>query len=88
MKCTADVYDFEWCNDFVMVIDSDEYLDQIDMKLLESMLKDSPEKVGRIQRRNIFHRNEIEQENWSGLIEFFLKNISITRVEFMSNWWL
>ena len=59
MKYTANVYDFEWCNDFavaknfaiskasndfVMVIDSDEYLEQIDMKLLESMLKDSSEK--------------------------------------------
>lgn len=88
MKYTANVYDFEWrndfavaknfaiskaSNDFVMVIDSDEYLEQIDMKLLESMLKDSSEKVGRIQQRNIFHRNEIEQENWEWINRIFSK---------------
>ena len=88
MKYTANVYDFEWrndfaaaknyaiskaANDFVMVIDSDEYLEQIDVKLLESMLKDSSEKVGRIQRRNIFHQNEIEQENREWINRIFSK---------------
>lgn len=69
---------FTWCNDFaaarnfaiskasndmIMVIDSDEYLDQIDVAALKHLIKEHPDQVGRIKRRNILHRNDVEQEN-------------------------
>ena len=78
LEYTSNVYDFKWCNDFaaaknyaiskasndvVMVIDSDEYLDHIDIPALEQMIQKNPNKVGRIKRRNVFHRNDMQQEN-------------------------
>lgn len=78
LEYTSNVYDFKWCNDFaaaknyaiskasndtVMVIDSDEYLDHIDIPTLEQMIQKNPNKVGRIKRRNVFHRNDMQQEN-------------------------
>lgn len=87
-KYTSKIYDFEWCEDFsaaknfaiskasndiVMVIDSDEYLYWIDMKALERLVKDNPDRVGRIQRRNIFHRNETKQENREWINRIFSK---------------
>ena len=69
---------FTWCNDFAaaknyaiskasndmfMVIDSDEYLDQIDIPALEQMIRKNPDKVGRIKRRNTFEHNEQKPEN-------------------------
>ena len=47
----------------VMVIDSDEYLDQIDIPALEQMIRKNPDKVGRIKRRNTFEHNEQKPEN-------------------------
>lgn len=58
---------FSWCNDFsaarnyaltlasndiVMMIDSDEYLQEIDTGELENLLKQHPSMVGRIKRIN------------------------------------
>lgn len=78
LEYTSNVYDFKWCNDFaaaknyaiskasndtVMVIDSDEYLDHIDIPTLEQMIQKNPDKVGRIKRRNIFKHSEQKPEN-------------------------
>lgn len=78
LEYTSNVYDFKWCNDFaaaknyaiskasndtVMVIDSDEYLDHIDIPTLEQMIQKNPNKVGRIKRRNIFKHSEQKPEN-------------------------
>lgn len=85
---TKDVYDFKWCNDFaaaknfavskaaneyVMVIDSDEYLEFIDLPRLYQLIESNPEKVGRIQRRNIFTRNNKQQENVEWINRIFSK---------------
>ena len=82
------VYDFEWCNDFaaaknfaiskasnefVMVIDSDEYLESIDLARLQRLIEKNPEKVGRIQRRNIFTRSNRQQENVEWINRIFSK---------------
>ena len=82
------VYDFEWCNDFaaaknfaitkatnefVMVIDSDEYLESIDLTRLQQLIKKCPEKVGRIQRRNVFTRSNQKQENVEWINRIFSK---------------
>ncbi|MBR2401528.1 MAG: glycosyltransferase [Lachnospiraceae bacterium] len=84
----SSVYDFEWCNDFaaaknfaiskatkefVMVIDSDEYLESIDLARLQQLIEKSPEKVGRIQRRNIFTRSNRQQENVEWINRIFSK---------------
>lgn len=83
------VYDFEWCNDFataknfaiskamnefVMVIDSDEYLESIDLARLQQLLKNNPDKIGRIRRKNIFTRNSRQQENVEWINRIFSKN--------------
>lgn len=77
-KYTRNIYDFTWCNDFaaaknyaiskatydmVMIIDSDEYLDQIDIPLLKQMIQKNSNKVGRIKRINTFEHNEQKTEN-------------------------
>ncbi len=82
------VYDFEWCNDFaavknftiskasneyVMVIDSDEYLESIDLERVQRLIKENPEKVGRIQRRNVFTRSNHQQENVEWINRIFSK---------------
>ena len=79
---------FTWCNDFaaaknyaiskasndmVMVIDSDEYLDQIDIPALEQMIRKNPDKVGRIKRRNTFEHNEQKPENREWINRIFAK---------------
>ena len=78
LEYTSNVYDFKWCDDFsaaknfaiskasndtVMVIDSDEYLDQINLDALNRLIDQNVEQVGRIKRRNVFHRNDMQQEN-------------------------
>lgn len=78
LEYTSNVYDFKWCDDFsaaknfaiskasndtVMVIDSDEYLDQIDLDALNQLIDRNVDQVGRIKRRNVFHRNDMQQEN-------------------------
>ena len=85
---TSTIYDFEWCNDFaaaknfaiskatnefVMVIDSDEYLESIDSGRLQQLLVKSSEKVGRIQRKNMFTRSNYQQENVEWINRIFSK---------------
>lgn len=68
---------FSWCNDFsaarnyaltqasndiVMMIDSDEYLQEIDTGELEKLLKQHPSMVGRIKRINRVSVGEQETE--------------------------
>ena len=89
-KYTPNIYDFIWCNDFaaaknyaiskasndlVMVIDSDEYLDQIDIPALERMIRENPDKVGRIKRRNTYERNGQQQENREWINRIFSRKI-------------
>lgn len=87
-KYTDKVYDFEWCDDFakaknyaiskssydyVMIIDSDEFLEKIDVEVLKSLIKEKPNEVGRIKRRNIFTRKGIVNENLEWINRIFLK---------------
>lgn len=72
LQYTNSVYDFRWCDDFaaaknyavqkakndiVMVVDSDEYLQQLNIDELWRGILSHSEKVGRIQRINSFVRN-------------------------------
>ena len=86
---TPNLYFFEWCDDFaaaknfaiskatneyVMIIDSDEYLESIDLEKLYFFLEQYPDKVGRIQRRNIFNRDSQERENEEWINRIFSKS--------------
>lgn len=85
---TDKVYDFPWCDDFaaaknfalskagqpyVMVIDSDEFLENIDIPALGRLLQAHPHRVGRIMRKNVFTRKGIRQENKEWLNRIFPK---------------
>lgn len=66
-KYTDNVYDFVWCSDFsaarnfsvekasndwILIIDCDEYLENVNLLNLSRMCKENPDKVGMIQRNN------------------------------------
>ena len=85
---TENIYDFPWCDDFsaaknfavskatnpyVMVIDSDEYLQQIDRVQLEKMIAEHPGEVGRIRRINIISGKDGKQENKEWINRIFAK---------------
>ena len=60
-------------NPYVMVIDSDEYLQKIDLSRLEKMIVEHPGEVGRIQRINIISGKDGKQENKEWINRIFAK---------------
>lgn len=69
LQYTDRVFDFPWINDFaaaknfaiskadteyVLIIDSDEYICQFDWNQLQLLIKNNPGKVGRVKRINIY----------------------------------
>ena len=87
---TQSVYDFEWCDDFaaaknfavskasnsfVMVLDSDEYIEAFDVDEVTHMLAQYPNAVGRIKRRNTFSRKGQKQENIEWINRIFSKEL-------------
>ncbi|ASW43116.1 MAG: glycosyltransferase [Epulopiscium sp.] len=71
-KYTDKVYDFKWCNDFsqarnfsiskaandfVLVLDADEVIIDIDLKEIEKLINKNSEKVGRIIIKNEYYRD-------------------------------
>ena len=87
-RYTDRLYDFPWCDDFsaaknfaiekasysyVLVLDSDEFVEQLDLSALEKQIAAHPRAVGRIRRRNVFHRNGEEQENREWINRIFAK---------------
>lgn len=87
-RYTDRLYDFPWCDDFsaaknfaiekashsyVLVLDSDEFAEQLDLSVLEKQIAAHPGAVGRIRRRNVFHRNGEEQENREWINRIFAK---------------
>lgn len=89
-KYTDKVFDFIWCNDFavaknfaiskaqyeyVMVIDSDEFINDIDIQKLYRDIELNPDRVGRIYRRNIFEKTDPQKENLEWINRIFNKKI-------------
>lgn len=87
-RYTEQVYDFLWCDDFaaaknyaiskaansyVMVIDSDEFLESIDTKAVEQLIQSHPDQVGRIRRKNIYTRNGDKRETDEWINRIFSK---------------
>lgn len=76
-RYTEKVYNFVWKDDFaaaknfaiekasspyVMVLDSDEYIEESDNKKLEGLLLSHPKEVGRVKRVNYITKNGEKQE--------------------------
>lgn len=89
LEYTHKVYDFTWCDDFaaaknfavskaanpyVMIIDSDEFLEPLETEQLYRLMKQHPDSVGRIRRKNVFTRNGQEQENWEWINRIFSRD--------------
>lgn len=88
-RYTDKLYNFVWCDDFaaaknfavskatnpyVLVLDSDEYIEEFDTLTLEQLLQEHPEKVGRIKLRNVFSRDGIRKENQEWINRIFAKD--------------
>lgn len=88
LQYTDKVYDFVWCNDFsaarnfavskaagpyILSLDSDEFLESIEVEELLQLLKNHPGQAGRIRLKNVFTRNGQRQENVEWLNRIFPK---------------
>lgn len=88
-KYQAKVYRFAWCDDFaaaknfavskasypyVLVLDADEFVEELDPGRLRALLSSHPNEVGRIRRRNVFTRNGLERENTEWINRIFAKD--------------
>lgn len=77
-KYTDKVFFFEWCNDFskaknyaiscatndfVMVLDTDEFITSADFDQMKELISANAHKVGRIERVNVFERNKDRNTN-------------------------
>lgn len=86
---TDDVYDFSWLDDFsearnysiakasneyILIIDCDERIESFDRYKLEELIKGNPDKVGRILRRNKYHRGEQSYTYVERVNRFFPKS--------------
>lgn len=84
------VEQFAWCDDFaaaknfavskasnpfVMILDSDEVLQEIDVQKLERQLKKNCGQVGRIFRKNVLEREGIRRENTEWINRIFAKDL-------------
>lgn len=71
-KYTNNVHFFKWCDDFsaarnyaaslaksdtILMVDTDEFLENVDYEQLDRLAKSNVGKVGRVKRDNIFTRN-------------------------------
>lgn len=89
-KYTDKLYDFVWCDDFakaknfailnasndmVMVIDSDEFMESINISELEKLIKNNPKAVGRICRKNIYFQNGSKMESVERINRIFSKSL-------------
>lgn len=93
-KYTGNVYDFEWINDFsaarnfaiskatkdyILMIDTDEFIDTFDYDAIIKLIKANPNSVGRIHRKNIFESNGSDMTSNELINRLFPKNyINIT----------
>lgn len=86
---TSRVYDFAWCDDFaaaknfaiskatnpyIMFLDSDEFLESINVEKLAEMIKTHPRDVGRIQIRNVYTRKGQRRENREWISRIFARD--------------
>ena len=78
LNYTDYVYDFKWCDDFsaarnyaaskatgeyILVLDTDEYIEKLDKSELLRLIHANPGKVGQIHRKNTFFTDGKESKN-------------------------
>lgn len=89
-KYTDCVYDFEWCNDFsaarnfavskatgdyIFMLDTDEFVDNIDMNELYRLIKEHPCSVGRMHRKNLYQTDGNEMTSNELVNRIFPKSL-------------
>ena len=90
LKYTDKVYDFVWCDDFskarnyslekasneyVLVIDCDEIVTEIEQTQMEKIIAEKPQDVGRLWWINTFSRNDDEYNSGSRIGRFFSRKL-------------
>lgn len=68
-RYTSSIYDFEWCDDFsaarnfaismatkeyILMIDTDEFVDNMDYEKVIQLIKAHPDEIGSIHRKNLY----------------------------------
>lgn len=86
LKYTHNIYDFAWCDDFsaarnfaiskasndaVMMIDSDEFVEEMDLDELYKLYEQNSGKVGRVYIKNIYMRKNQMRENYNWVNRIF-----------------
>lgn len=89
-KYTSNIYDFDWCDDFsaarnfaitkanneyILFLDTDEFLDNLDYELLLNLIKKYPDRVGKIHIKNLFDSNGEEKSSNEFISRFFPKKL-------------
>ena len=90
LKYTKNVFDYVWCddfskarnfsiskatNDFVLILDADEVVEEFNVDELERKIKKNKYKVGRIYRKNIYKREDNNYTYCDYIIRMFNKKI-------------
>ncbi len=89
LKYTDKIYDFVWCDDFsaarnfsiskatneyILVLDSDEFVEKIDVEGLKNLAKKYPDYAGRIKRINEYETAGSNVRNRERITRFFPKS--------------
>ena len=89
-KYTDKVFDFVWVDDFsaarnyaiekatneyILMIDTDEFVDDIDTKLLDKLINENPENVGRMHRKNFYQSDGKEMTSNEYVNRLFPKSL-------------
>lgn len=89
-KYTSHIYDFEWCddfaaarnfaiskasNDYILMIDTDEFITSLDLEKLKQLIRSHPDQVGRIHRKNYFVNDNKEMTSNEMIARFFPKSL-------------
>jgi len=88
-KYTENIFQFEWCSDFsaarnfsiekasndwILIIDCDEYLENVNLLNVAKMCEENPEKVGMITRNNPYIIQGVRSVMTEKIGRFFNKN--------------
>ncbi len=88
-KYTDNIFQFEWCSDFsaarnysiskasndwILIIDCDEYLENVNLLDIDRLCRENPEKVGLIQRNNPYTIQGVQSIVDERIGRFFNRN--------------
>ncbi|MFP3155757.1 glycosyltransferase [Lachnospiraceae bacterium ZAX-1] len=89
-RYTERIFDFKWCDDFaaaknfaiqqavneyVMVIDSDEYIKEFNINEFKTNILNNTDSVGRIKRINTYEKNGLQEESQEYINRIFSKKL-------------